>query len=85
MVDQVIEIIIPIVCFTSMGCFWLALCHMMYLAYFRKICGKKNSEHPLDKTEAMFYVTELASDTSESHQEDHPSIVLSLLYDQYDV
>ena len=85
MVDQTIEILIAAVFFTGMVCFWLALCHMVYLAYCRKSCWQNSLECHLDKTEAMFYVTKENQKTSESHEEAQTSINITLLYDQYDV
>ena len=80
MVDHTIEKITGAIFFIGVFCFWLAVVYMFYLAYCRKNCGKNSSERHLDKTEAMFYVTKKASETSESHQEDETSFIVSLLH-----
>ena len=85
MAHQTIDIIILAMVFIVVVFFWVTLGHMVYLAYCRNSCGQNRSGCNLDTTEAMFYVTKEASETSESHQEGHTAFIVSLRNDQYSV
>ena len=76
MVEEAVEIVIVVIVFTGIFCFWLGLSHMIYLAYCQSCCGQHRSENNAERTQATFYVTEEAPETLECYQEDqYPSIV----------
>ena len=85
MVHETIEAIIALIVFVGMISLWLALGHMVFLAYCPNICGLNRSECHEDKSPAIFYITNGASETSESSKEGHSSSIVSLLNNQYSV
>ena len=80
MVDQTIEIIIGAIFSFVMVCSSLALGYMVYLSYCQKSSGPNSSGCHLDKTKTVLFVMP-ASETSESHQKDQASVIVSLLYE----
>ena len=69
MVDQTVDVVIAVFFCVGVVSFWLALSHMVYLAYCRNTCWQNRSGNHLDKTQAIFYVTKEASETSVFQQE----------------
>ena len=84
MVDKTIELIVAAIFSIGMIGFWLALCHMVFLAYCRQNCRKNSSEqYRIDKTQAIFRVTKGASGMSESPHEDLSSSTVTLLNEPF--
>jgi hypothetical protein len=82
---QTIDIICMVIFFLATVGMWLYLGHMLFPAFCGNCCGQTSSRHCLDNTQAVFYVTKEASETTESHPEGQDSLIVPLLNDQYSV
>ena len=69
MAEEAVELFIVAIVCTVIFCFWLGLCHTIYLVYCRGCCGQHSSENISERTQAMFYVREEDPEMSECDEE----------------
>ena len=60
MVEEVVDIVIVALLLTAIYCFWLVLCHTIYMDYCRSCCAQHISENSNERTQAIFNETEKA-------------------------